>query len=113
MAPAPQGVRRRRTVALGIPAFHRMNAPAIADREIADFERPRQGRASPRRQDSLVERQLQTQFVQSGSQSRDVFELGDLGILQRSNSRTHGSDFAGRLYDTTRISLISADAKGS
>ncbi len=34
--PAAQRVRRRRAIAVGVPAFHRMDAPAIADREPAD-----------------------------------------------------------------------------
>ena len=77
--PATQCVGRRRAVGIGVPAFHRMNAPAIADRKAADVERRRQRRAFRRGQNPIVDRQLKPQLRQPGTQSVGVLELGDFG----------------------------------
>ncbi len=87
VAPPPQRVLTRGSIAVGVPAFHRMDAPAIADVIAGDLDRRGHRRAFCCRQDSLVGRQRNSQLGKSSLERGDVFQLSDFRIVRA----VHGS----------------------
>lgn len=85
--PTAKRVLRRRAIAVGVPTFHGMDAPAIADLETTDDDRLGQWRTFGGRQNAIVDRQLEAEFRQSASQGSEVFQLRDLGVTHRGKRR--------------------------
>ena len=58
-----------------------MDAPAVADHEVAERKQLTQRAAFRARKDGVVCRQIQFQFGASAAEGSDVFKLCDFGIL--------------------------------
>jgi len=80
MAPAAQGVRRRRSVAVGVPTFHRMDAPAVAHTKAADLDGSRQRRALLGRENLVVDGQIQGQLLEPRAKGLDRLQLRDFRV---------------------------------
>ena len=105
IAPAAQRVLARRAVALGVPAFHRVNAPAISHGESADLQRHGQRRTGFGGEDFVIDGQRQPQLIEPAAQLIDRLELRDFGISgfhAGRESRCHDlwiqNDLAGRSW---------------
>ena len=77
-APAAQRVLARRAVGGAVPALHRLNREAIADRDRAQLERRRQRSV---RDDDFVDRQAEPGFAQVRGEVRDRLERLDLDVI--------------------------------
>ena len=80
MLPAPHGMLRGTAVARCVPAFHGVNAPAVAHREIADPDRLGQRRALGRRKDLLVQGNRHAETVEILGQRGGRCEAIDVRI---------------------------------
>src|SRR4051812_48514229 len=65
VAPAAQGELARRAVGVGVPALHRVDAPAIAHASTGDCHRLRERRALLRGIYALGDRQIEAQLAQA------------------------------------------------
>ena len=93
VAPAAERVLAGRAVAIGVPAFHRMNAPAIADAAAGDRHRLGQRRTLRGRKHRLGDRQVEPQLGQPQAKGVDRLELGDLRIaIGLGHARRNGCD---------------------
>jgi hypothetical protein len=77
-APAPQRVFGRVAVRGAVPALHRLNRKAIADRYRPEIERRRQW---PVGRDDLIDRQDKPRFAQVCGEVRDRLERLDLDVI--------------------------------
>ena len=82
LPPTPKGQFRRRSVAVRVPAFHRVDAPAVADFQTAHLERFRERRLLLGREHRVIDRQFQTERVESLAQRFHGLQLGDLHVLR-------------------------------
>src|SRR5262249_43377086 len=88
MLPTADCVFTRPAVGRAVPAFHRMNAPAVADAESADIERLRQRTALGRRQNTLIRRRRRAKLSKPGFQRRNTFEMSNLWKILHAKSRS-------------------------
>src|SRR5690606_6970465 len=78
--PAAQRVFAGAAIRVGVPAFHRMDAPAVTDLERANLARLRQRRTGLGGENLVIDGQLAAERGQPLPQGIDVLKLSNLGV---------------------------------
>ena len=84
--PAAECPFARSAIGLTVPALHWMDAPAVADRKVADTERLCHRTLLAERKDGILDRQREAQLREPAAEGGDIFELGNFWILGHRHS---------------------------
>ena len=89
--PTAFGVLGRATIALAIPAFHRLNRQTMADGHAVEFERRTERRLRAMR-DDVVARHIEPERLQVVAKSGDAVERASFGVIAEFHASSDRAD---------------------